>query len=109
MPRPAHHVFVCQNRRDPDNPRGSCMARGAEPLVKAFKEAFKAAGLRESAAVEHSSCLDSCAWGPVVVIHPANVWYGKVTPEDVPAIVAAHARGEALERLRIPEEAILRS
>jgi len=34
-----------------------------------------------------SGCLDQCELGPTVVIYPQGIWYGHVTPADVPRIL----------------------
>jgi (2Fe-2S) ferredoxin len=109
MPRPQHHLFVCQNERAADNPRGCCLARGGKELLNAFKQEIGVRGLRERIEFDGSSCLDCCAWGPTVVVYPENVWYGKVTPEDVPAIVEAIANGLVIDRLLIPDEFVRRT
>lgn len=109
MSRPSHHIFVCQNERAADNPRGCCRLRGSEEVLKAFKKHITAHGLRAEIEFDGTTCVDTCAWGPMVVVYPAGVWYGKVTPEDVPEIVAAVAAGEVVARLRVPDEAIRKS
>jgi (2Fe-2S) ferredoxin len=53
--------------------------------------------------------VDTCAWGPVVVVYPEGTWYGKVTPEDVPELVDAISEGRVVERLRVPDDAIRKS
>lgn len=54
------------------------------------------------------SCLGPCGSGPVVVVHPDNVWYGPVTEADVEEIFDSHlAGGRPVERLMIPEEAFV--
>lgn len=109
MPKPEHHIYVCQNERAEDNPRGSCKRCGSEEVLKAFKKYISENRLRDRIEFDGSTCMDTCAWGPVVVVYPDNVWYGKVTVEDVPAIVEAVAKGEVIERLRVPDEAIRKS
>lgn len=109
MPRPQHHIFVCQNERAADNPRGCCKARGSEDVLKAFKQEITARGLRAAIEFDGSTCVDTCAWGPTVVIYPEGVWYGNVTPADVPAIVDAVAAGTRVEHLLVPDEAIRKS
>ena len=109
MPRPQHHVFVCQNERAADNPRGCCLARGSKEVLDAFKREIIDRGLRDRIEFDGSSCLDCCGWGPTVVMYPENVWYGKVSAADVPAIVGAIAHGTVVERLLIPDEAVRRS
>ncbi len=107
--KPAHHLFVCQNERAADNPRGCCKAKGSEDVLKAFKKFICDAGLREAIEFDGSTCTDTCALGPVVVVYPENVWYGQVTPADVPEIVAAIQAGTVVERLRVADEAIRKS
>jgi (2Fe-2S) ferredoxin len=109
MPIPFHHIFVCQNERAEGNPKGCCKARGSEALMKAFKHEIKAQGLRHALEADGSTCLDTCAWGPTVVVYPENVWYGKVTPEDVPEILEAIQHGTVVKRLLVPDEAIRQS
>lgn len=109
MPKPQHHIFVCQNERDPDNPRGCCKLRGSDQVLKAFKKAIVERGVRHQVEFDGSTCMDTCAWGPAVVVYPENVWYGKVTVEDVPAILDAIAAGTVVERLLVPDEAIRKS
>lgn len=109
MPKPQHHIFVCQNERDADNPRGCCKLKGSDAVLKAFKKQVVERGIRHAVEFDGSTCVDTCAWGPTVVIYPENIWYGKVTVEDVPAILDAIARGTPVERLLVPEEAIRKS
>jgi len=97
-----HHVFVCENERPPDDPRGSCGA----PLRAAIREALKAElarrGLKKVVRANSAGCLDACADGPSIVVYPEGVWYGHVRVEDVPEIVESHlVNGIPVERLRI--------
>ena len=109
MPKPEHHLFVCQNERAADNPRGSCKARGGEAVLKAFKKLISDRGLRSRIEFDGSTCMDTCAWGPVMVVYPEGTWYGQVTVDDVPELVEAIAEGRVVERLLIPEGEIRRS
>lgn len=100
------HVFVCLNERPPDNPRGSCKARGAEEVLHAFKAQVGERALGRTMRTQKAGCLDYCAHGVTVVVYPEAVWYGHVTPEDVPEIVASHlVGGIPVERLRMPADA----
>jgi (2Fe-2S) ferredoxin len=104
MGRFRHHVFVCENRRPPDDPRGSCGAKGSEAIREALKEELKRRGLKGSVRANAAGCLDACPFGPTVVVYPEGVWYGRVRPEDVPEIVERHiVGGEPVARLMIPE------
>jgi (2Fe-2S) ferredoxin len=97
-----HHVFVCENRRPAGDERGSCAPRGGEAVRQAFKEELARRGLKGVVRANGAGCLDACAFGPTVVVYPDGVWYGGVTPQDVPEIVERHLLGgEAVERLRL--------
>lgn len=102
MPRFVRHVFVCENQRDPSDPRGLCAAKGSKELRAAFKDALKGSPLRGKLRVNAAGCLDACEHGPTVVVYPEQVWYGGVRPEDVPDIVREHLEGgRPVERLVI--------
>jgi (2Fe-2S) ferredoxin len=104
MARFKHHVFVCENERDPKDPRGCCFARGGREVRKALKQQLREAGLAGTVRANTAGCLDACESGVTVVVYPEEVWYGHVTPADVPEIVASHLiAGRPVERLRIRE------
>src|SRR5262245_54506336 len=97
-----HHVFICTNRRDPNNPKGSCANSGSEEICAAFKKEVAEAGLRGEGKVRANSsgCLDHCAEGPTVVVYPEAVWYSIKTVEDVKQVVEEHLKnGQPVERL----------
>jgi (2Fe-2S) ferredoxin len=99
-----HHLFVCENVRDPSDPRGCCTARGGAAVREALKRELKARGLQGAARANAAGCLDACEHGPVIAVYPEGVWYGKVRPEDVAEIVESHLlRGVPVERLRLRE------
>jgi (2Fe-2S) ferredoxin len=102
-----HHIFVCGNVRDPANKRGCCDPEGRQTLREAFKKELKAAGFGLIARANHSGCLEQCEHGPTVVIYPQGIWYGKVTLEDVPRIVAKTiVGGEILNDLLIADSCL---
>jgi (2Fe-2S) ferredoxin len=99
MPHRERYLFVCVNRRDADNPKGSCAQKGSEEVAKRLKEALKTKGLATRIRACTSSCLDLCETGISIVQEPEHVVYGAVTLDDVDAIVDAAGRGEVVERL----------
>jgi (2Fe-2S) ferredoxin len=101
MPPPyVRHVFVCQNERSCDDPRGCCLARGGAAVAEAFKRELKARDLARRIRTNKAGCLDACEHGVTVVVYPEAVWYGGVKPEDVPEIVEQHlVNGRPVERL----------
>src|SRR5690242_14909687 len=105
MGRFRHHVFVCENRRPDDDPRGSCGAKGSEAIRKALKEELKRRGLKGTVRANAAGCLDACAFGPSVVVYPEGVWYTVPRVEDVKEIVNEHLLGgRPVERLRMKDK-----
>jgi len=97
-----HHVFVCENRRPADDPRGCCAAKGSEAIRAALKAEIARRGLKKEVRANAAGCLDACAYGPSIVVYPEGVWYGGVRLEDVAEIVESHlVNGVPVERLRM--------
>lgn len=99
MPSRQRYLFVCTNRRDDDNPKGSCAQKGSEEVAKRLKEALKTKGIATRIRSCTSSCLDLCEIGISVVQEPEHVAYGGVTLADVEEIAEAAGKGEVVERL----------
>ncbi|HZL17031.1 MAG TPA: (2Fe-2S) ferredoxin domain-containing protein [Polyangia bacterium] len=96
------HVFVCVNRRDPSNPKGSCAEKGSEAVRDEFKRQLHERGIKGRIRANAAGCLDQCPRGTAVVIYPEQVWYGGVTAADVSEIVERHIFGGVpVERLRM--------
>jgi (2Fe-2S) ferredoxin len=105
MPGFQRHVFVCVNERPPDNPKGSCAAKGAQQVRDALKKALKSRGVGDEVRANNAGCLDQCEHGVTVVVYPEQVWYGHVTVADVDEIVERHViGGEVVERLLLPDQ-----
>jgi (2Fe-2S) ferredoxin len=102
MPPYQRHVFVCTNRRPPDNPKGCCALKGSEAVLDRFKEELHQRGLKGRMRANAAGCLDACAFGTSVVVYPEGVWYGGVKVEDVVEIIESHLLGNRpVERLRM--------
>ncbi len=81
--------------------KGFCHTKGAVDLVNAFMEAIEEEDL-EGIFVSNTGCFGLCEEGPIVVVYPDNVWYGKVSEDDVTEIVEEHlAAGRVVERLAL--------
>jgi (2Fe-2S) ferredoxin len=105
MAQRERYLFVCTNRRADDNPKGSCAAKGSEAVHQALKEQIFQRGLaKRGARACTASCLDQCATGVSVLVEPDHFFYGRVTVEDVPAIVEALEKGTRVERLVLSAE-----
>ena len=102
MSRYERHCFVCVNQRAPDDPRGSCAAKGSAAIRDQLKAELKRRGLAGRIRANQAGCLDLCEQGPTIVVYPEQVWYAGVTLADVPEIVERHLiGGEPVERLRV--------
>jgi len=75
--RPRYLVTVCQHR--------SCTRNGSEQVLAAFQQQQS-----DRLLVSGCECQGQCGSGPTVRVMPANVWYCRVTPEDVDTIVEQH-------------------
>ena len=105
MPHFDRHVFICTNRRAPENPKGCCASRGAEEVREAFKRELHERGLKNSIRANAAGCLDQCADGVACVVYPEQVWYGHVTAADVKEIIESHlVGGVPVERLLLRDE-----
>lgn len=97
------HVFACTNRRPDGHRRGSCAARGGEPLRDYMKARAKELGLK-GVRVNSAGCLDRCEFGPVIVIYPEGVWYRAEAREDIDEILTVHLRDKGrVRRLMLTE------
>lgn len=100
MPQRERYLFVCTNARADDHEKGSCAARGAEAVRAALKNEVSARGLAKlHARACAASCLDQCSAGVTILVEPDHFFYGRVTVDDVPEIVAGLATGKRVERL----------
>jgi (2Fe-2S) ferredoxin len=105
MPKRAHYLFVCTNRRPEGHPKGSCATSGAEAVHAAIKDALAKRGLAKSVARAcTSSCLDVCHRGVAIAIEPDGVFYGGVTLADVDEIVASLEAGTIVDRLVVADD-----
>jgi len=98
------HIFVCENVRPEDDPRGCCCAKGSKELRQQFKNHLKKLGLNKEVRANAAGCLDACEYGATVVVYPEQIWYGGVTKEDVEEIIQKHIiEGNPVERLFIKD------
>jgi (2Fe-2S) ferredoxin len=78
-------VLVCTNLKE--GGKECCAMKGGVELHAALKLAMAAHD--PSVRVSKSGCLGRCVDGGSVVIMPDNLWFGGVTQNDIPALIAA--------------------
>jgi (2Fe-2S) ferredoxin len=97
-----HYLFVCNNRRPDDVPRPSCQKSGSLEVFAELKRQLAAAGLAKSVGrCCQTSCLDLCDHGPIVLVEPDHLAYGRIQLEDVPEIVESIRTGQPVVRLLV--------
>ena len=97
-----HHVFFCQNRRDP--PAACCANHNAEGMRDYAKKRVKELKLSGPGQVRINTagCLDRCELGPCIVVYPEGTWYTYVDKQDIDEIIDEHlVGGREVERLKI--------
>lgn len=71
-------------------------------MFSELKAQIASAGLAKAVArCCQTSCLDCCDDGPIVLVEPEHVVYGRVTVADVPDIVEAIRTGQPVVRLLV--------
>ena len=104
MPKRERMLWVCQNERAADHPKGSCGAQGAKAIRNQLKAGLVRRGLHRRFRVCESSCLDLCWVGPTIALMPDNVFYGPVTENDVSVILDSLESDTVVERLKVPPD-----
>jgi len=105
MKRFEKHIFICENKRPDDHPRGCCSAKNSPTVKDLFKKRLKELGLNTKIRANTAGCLDACEHGVTVVVYPEQIWYGGVTADDVEEIVQHHLKKNVpVERLKIKDE-----
>lgn len=99
MPHRERYLFVCTNRREAGNPKGSCAEKGSEAVVKKLKESLIKYGAARTVRACSTSCLDLCEIGISIVQEPDHVAYGNVTIDDADEIALAASEGRVVDRL----------
>ncbi len=109
MTRYEKHIFICENKRDPSDPRGCCAEKNSLVIRDLFKKRLKELGLNKKMRSNGTGCLDACAFGPSIIVYPEQIWYGGVKVEDVEEIIQNHLiNDKPVERLLIRDKKFLR-
>lgn len=105
MKRFEKHIFICENVREPEHPRGCCSQKGSNDIRQKLKGRLKELGLTTRFRANSSGCLDACEFGPSMVVYPEQIWYGGVSENDIEEIIQSHLiNNKPVDRLKIQDK-----
>jgi NADH-quinone oxidoreductase subunit F/NAD(P)H dehydrogenase (quinone)/NADP-reducing hydrogenase subunit HndC len=77
-----------------------CHATGSIPVRDALEAALAEKGLQDTVQVVETGCNGFCAMGPIMVVHPGDIFYQKIKTEDIPEIIEEQLiKKKPMERL----------
>jgi len=92
--------------RDPQKPcltlcsGSACHATGSGEVAAMIEEEIARQGLGDEVDFRQTGCHGFCERGPIIVIHPEQICYFQIQPEDVPEIISQTIREKkVIERL----------
>ncbi|GBE06395.1 MAG TPA: NADH-quinone oxidoreductase subunit NuoF [Nitrospirae bacterium] len=81
-----------------------CVASGTQEVKEALKEELKKRDLEDEIKLVLTGCNGFCAEGPVMLVYPEEIFYQKLTVEDIPKLVEEHfLKGRPYEKLMFRE------
>jgi len=81
-------------KRDPNKPcitlcsGSACHASGSGEVAASLEAEIEKQGLRDKVDIRRTGCHGFCERGPIIVIHPDEICYFQIKPEDVPDIIS---------------------
>ncbi len=103
-----YHVFVCDQQKPEGVP--ACSARGSAAVIDALRKEIASQGLLDVVQVTTCGSLGLCESGPNMVVYPDGIWYGSLTPAEIPELVRSQfGEGVVMERLARTETSELRA
>ncbi len=92
MERVRTNIMVCAGT--------GCVSCDAEGIISALKYELKKVKYEDEVRVIRAGCFGFCGQGPIVKIHPDNVFYVKVKVDDAEDIIREHiVKGRTVDRL----------
>ncbi|MBN1283657.1 MAG: 4Fe-4S binding protein [Proteobacteria bacterium] len=77
-----------------------CHAYGCMKVIEAFRAELAKQGLAKDVRLRTTGCHGFCEMGSLCIIHPSDIFYVKITPEDVAEVVSETVKaGKVIDRL----------
>ena len=78
----------------------ACHASGSREVADSIQKEIEKQGLNAEVEFRRTGCHGFCERGPIIVIHPEEICYFQIKPEDVPEIVSETVKEKkVVERL----------
>jgi len=77
LQKPKYHIFVCTSSRVSGQQKGFCHTKASVDIVNNFLEEIRDRELGGEVIVSNTGCFALCEKGPIVIVYPDNVWYGR--------------------------------
>ncbi len=91
-------VYVCGGT--------GCQAYGCQKVKEAFEKELRAK-MKERVALKSTGCPGFCERGPLVTIHPQDIFYQRVKEEDVPRIISETIlKGKVIDHLLFEDPSV---
>ncbi len=85
------HLMVCSGT--------GCHATGSIAVIERLREDVVQKGLQDKVRVIETGCNGFCAMGPIMVVHPGDIFYQKLTADDASLIIDEHIiKGKPVEK-----------
>ncbi len=67
-----------------------CHATGSIAVIDRLREEIAARDMNDKVRVVETGCNGFCAAGPIMVVHPGDIFYQRLKADDVPDIIETH-------------------
>lgn len=74
----------------------ACHATGSGAVAARLEEELAKQGLSEQVDIRRTGCHGFCERGPIIVIHPEEICYFQIQPDDVPEIISETIKGDKI-------------
>nr|MBL0713336.1 NAD(P)H-dependent oxidoreductase subunit E [Desulfobacterales bacterium] len=90
--RDIFHLMVCGGT--------GCHATGSIAVIDRLREEIAQRELTDKVRLVETGCNGFCAAGPIMVVHPGDIFYQKIKVDDVPTIIEEHIlNGKPVKKL----------